>query len=103
MELHSKGMKSRTVRYLSAVFDVSPTQRACMAQGIFWWVCAQGRSTHAPGIPKMPTAPSAFPLIGEPSDEPNPPEGGKSLGGRPPEAEENLQVPGHTRLDPSRR
>ena len=34
----------------------------------------------------MPTAPSAFPWLGAPQapgDEPNPPEGGKSLGGRP--------------------
>ena len=40
----------------------------------------------------MPTAPSAFPLLGAPQapgDEPNPPEGGKSLGGRPPGAEGN--------------
>ena len=32
-----------------------------------------------------------------------PSKGGKSLGGRPPEAEGNLQVPRHTRPDPSRR
>ena len=34
----------------------------------------------------MPTAPSAFPLLGAPQapgDEPNPPEGGKSLGEGP--------------------
>ena len=40
----------------------------------------------------MPTAPSAFPLLGAPQapgDEPNLPEGSKSLGGRPPEAEGN--------------
>ena len=40
----------------------------------------------------MPTAPSAFPLLRAPQapgDKPNPPEGGRSLGGRPPEAEGN--------------
>ena len=59
----------------------------------FGWDRAQGRSPHAPGsLPKMPSAPSAFPLLGAPQapgNEPNPPEGGKSLGGRPPEAEGN--------------
>ena len=40
----------------------------------------------------MPSAPSAFPLLGAPQapgNEPNPPDGGKSLRGRPPEAEGN--------------
>ena len=58
-----------------------------------------GAHTH-PAFPKMPTAPSAFPLLGEPQapgDEPNPCEGGKILGGRPPEVEGNLQVPTYTR------
>ena len=54
-----------------------------------------------PPFPKMPTVSSAFSLLGSPGDNPlPPPEGGKSLGGRPPEAEGNLQVPRHTRLDP---
>ena len=51
----------------------------------------------------MPTAPSAFPLLGAPqapSDEPNLPEGSKSLGGWPPEAEGIPQAPRHTRPDP---
>ena len=42
-----------------------------------------------PEFPKMPTAPSAFPLLGAPQapgDKPNLPEGSESLGGRPPEA-----------------
>ena len=54
-----------------------------------------------PAFPKIPTVPSAFPLLGAPQapgDEPLP-EGGKSLGGRPPEAEGNLQLPRHTRPD----
>ena len=51
----------------------------------------------------MPTAPSAFPVFGAPQapgDKPNLPEGSKSLGEAPPEAEGNLQVPRHTRPDP---
>ena len=52
----------------------------------------------------MPTAPSAFPLLGAPQapgDKPNLPEGSKSLGGRPPEAVGNTpQAPRHTRPDP---
>ena len=52
----------------------------------------------------MPTAPSAFPLLGAPQapgDKPNLPEGSKSLGGRPPEAAGNTpQAPRHTRPDP---
>ena len=57
-----------------------------------------------PEFPKMPTAPSAFPLLGAPQapgDKPNLPEGSKSLGGRPPEAVGNTpQAPRHTRPDP---
>ena len=52
-----------------------------------------------PEFPKMPTAPSAFPLLGvpqAPGDIPNLPEGSKSLGGRPPEAVGNPQEPRHT-------
>ena len=59
-----------------------------------------------PAFPKIPTALSAFPLLEAtqvPGDETNLPEGGKNLGGRPPEAEGNLQVPQHTRPDPCRR
>ena len=51
----------------------------------------------------MPTAPSAFPLLGAPQapgDEPNPTKGSKSLGGRPPEAKGIPQAPRHTRPDP---
>ena len=59
-----------------------------------------------PAWPKIPSAPSAFPLLGAPQvlgNKPNAPEGGKSLGrGRPPEAEGNLQLPRHTRPDPCR-
>ena len=72
-------------------------------KAFFWWVWAQGRRSHAPRhFPKMPTAPSTFPLLGAPQapgDKPNLPEGSKSRMGRPPEAEGNLQVPRHTRPD----
>ena len=53
----------------------------------------------------MPTAPSAFPLLGAPQalgDQPNPPEGGNSLGGRPPEAVEKIQQLRRTQPDPRR-
>ena len=51
----------------------------------------------------MPTAPSAFPLLGAPQapgDKPNLPEGSKSLGGRLPEAVGNPQAPRHTLPEP---
>ena len=44
-----------------------------------------------PAFPKIPSAPSAFPLLGAPQapgDQPNPPEGGKSLGEGPLRPEE---------------
>ena len=64
-----------------------------MAQGLFYGGSGCRAVAHTrPAFPKMPTAPSAFPLLGAPQapgDEPNLPEGSKSLGGRPPEAERN--------------
>ena len=75
-------------------------------KALFGWDRAQGRAPHAWSLSKIPSAPSAFPLLGAPQapgNEPNPPEGGKSLGGRPPEAEGNLQAPRHTWPDPCRR
>ena len=53
----------------------------------FRWDRAQGHSHTRRSSQKMPTAPSAFPLLGAPQapgDKPNLPEGSKSLGGRPP-------------------
>ena len=48
-----------------------------------------------PAWPKIPTAPSALPLLGAPGKNP-PPGGGKSLReGRPPEPGGNLQLPRH--------
>ena len=49
----------------------------------------------------MPTAPSAFPLLGAPqAPGDQPPEGGNSLGGRPPEAVGKIQLSRHTQPDP---
>ena len=76
-----------------------------MAQGLFLGGTGRRAVAHTrPEFPKMPTAPSAFPLLGAPQapgDKPNLPEGSKSLGGRPPEAVGNTpQAPRHTRPDP---
>ena len=49
------------------VFDDHPTQLACVARGFFWWVGAQGRSPHAPGISKNAYSPVGIPLIMGPS------------------------------------
>ena len=76
-----------------AVFVDRPTQRASMAQGLFYGGSGRRAVAHTrPAFPKMPTAPSAFPWLGAPQapgDEPSLLEGSKSLGGRPPEAEGN--------------
>ena len=87
------------------VFVGHPTLRASMAQGLFLGETGRRAVVHTrPEFPKMPTAPSAFPLLGAPQapgDKPNLPEGSKSLGGRPPEAVGNTpQAPRHTRPDP---
>ena len=72
------------------VFVDRPTLRASMAQGLFLGRTGRRAIAHTrPEFPKMPTVPSAFPLLGAPQapgDKPNLPEGSKSLGGRPPEA-----------------
>ena len=70
----------------AAVFIAHPTERASMAQGPFLVGPAQGRSPYAPPWPQIPSAPSAFPLLGAPSN--NPPEGCKSLGYGPLRLEE---------------
>ena len=51
----------------SAVFDDHPTQRACVTQGYFHGGSERRAVVHTlPAFPKMPTAPSAFPLLGAP-------------------------------------
>ena len=85
------GSSGRT-RWLiwTGVFVDRPTLRASMAQGLFLGGTGRRAVAHThPEFPKMPTAPSAFPLLGAPQVlcyKPNLPEGSKSLGGRPPEA-----------------
>ena len=45
-----------------AVFVDRPTQRASMAQGLFYGGSGRRAVAHTrPALPKMPTAPSAFP------------------------------------------
>ena len=74
----------------TGVFVDRPTLRASMAQSLFLGGTGFRAVAHTrPEIPKIPTAPSAFPLLGAPQapgGKPNLPEGSKSLGGRPPEA-----------------
>ena len=69
----------------------APPLRASVAQGLFYGGSGRRAAAHTrPEFPKMPTVPSAFPLLGAPQapgDEPNLPEGSEILGGRPPEAE----------------
>ena len=77
----------------AAVFVDRPTQRASMAQGLFYGGSGRRAVAHTrPAFPKMPMTPSAFPWLGAPQapgNEPNLPEGSKSLGRRPPGAEGN--------------
>ena len=84
----SQQLEKHSVITAAAVFVDRPTQRASMAQGLFYSGSGRRAVAHTrPAFLKMPTAPSAFPLLGAPhapGDEPHPPEGGKSLGGRPP-------------------
>ena len=88
----------------TGVYIDRPTLRASMAQGLFLGGTGRRAVAHTrPEFPKMPTAPSAFPLLGAPQapgNKPNLPEGSKSLGRRPPEAVGNPQAPGHTLPEP---
>ena len=61
------------------------------------WARSQGRSPHASGKAKNTFGPVGIPLFGAPQapgNKPNPPEGGISLGGWPPEAGGTLQCRG---------
>ena len=58
-----------------------------------------------PAWPKIPTAPSAFPVLAAllaPGNKPNSSEGGKSLWGHSSVAGGNLKLPKHIRPDPCR-
>ena len=94
IDLHRKGNKSRTVRITPIVIcGICCSPHLTGKCGTRPFLGGSGRRAGAhtrPTFPKMPTAPSAFPLLGvpqAPDDKPTHPEGGKSLGGRPPEAE----------------
>ena len=60
----------------TGVFVGRPTLRASMAQGLFLGGTGRRAVAHTrPEFPKMPTAPSAFPLLGAPQapgDKPKP-------------------------------
>ena len=92
----------------SAVFDARPTLRACMAQGLFLGGTGRRAVAHThPEFVKNTLSPVGIPLVrgasgaGQWTQPPS--KGGKSLGGRPPEAEGNLLAPRHTWPDPCRR
>ena len=111
IELHRKSKKSLSVRITPILIcGICCSPHLTGKCGTRSFLGGSGRRAGAqtrPAFPKMPKAPSAFPLLGvppAPGDKPNlTSEGGKSLGGRLPEAEGNLQVPRHTRPDPCRR
>ena len=89
IELHRKGEKSRTFRMtpiLICGICCSPHLTGkCATRPFFFGGSVLRAEAHTrPVFPKMPTAPSVFPLLREPQapgDEA--PEVGKSLGGRP--------------------
>ena len=90
IELHRKGKKSRTVQItlilICGIWWPPHPTGMCDTRPFLWWVRAQDRIPHAPGISKMPTAPSAFPLLGAPQapgDKPNHPKGVKAWGEGP--------------------
>ena len=88
----------------AAVYVARPTECASVAQGLFGGSGHRAEAHTRPAWTKIPTAPSAFPLLGAPyapGNNPSP-KRGKNPGGRPPEAGGNLQLPRHTRLDPYR-
>ena len=79
------------------VFVDHPTLRASVAQGLFLGGTRRRAVAHMrPEFPKMPMAPSAFPLLGAPQapgDEPNPPRKGvKAWGEGPLRPKENIPL-----------
>ena len=91
----------------SVIYQCVPPTLEYGTRPFLRWIRSQGRSPHTSGKAKNTFGPVGIPLFGAPQapgNKPNPPEGGKSLGGWPPEAEGNLQcwgTPGRTaqRLD----
>ena len=47
---------------IKLVFVIRPTKRTSLAQGLFRWVLAQGRSPHASGSPQNTSGPVGIPL-----------------------------------------
>ena len=89
IELHRKGKKFRTVRITTILICgicCSPHITGKCGTRPFLGGSRRRAGAHTrPALPKMPTAPSAFPLLGSPQAPGNElPEGGKSLKGRPP-------------------
>ena len=101
--------------YDTVVFVAGPIERVSIVQGLIFIRSGRRAGAHTnPAWPKIPSAPSAVPLLGSPqapgisensfgpvgislirgasgASQYPPPERGKSLGGRPPEAGGNLQ------------
>ena len=79
-----------------------PHQTGKTAQGLFGGSGRRAGAHTRPAFSKIPTVPSASPLLGAPrasGNKPNHPVGGKSLGVAP-EAGGNHQSTSHTRPDP---
>ena len=77
--------KHRQGAYFSwcSEFVTRPIERANMAQGLFWWVWRRAGAHTRPAWLKIPSAPSAFPLLWAPQvlgNKPNPPKGVKAWG-----------------------
>ena len=86
IELHKIGKKSRTVRItpilICGIYCSPHLTGKCGTRPFLGGSGHRAVAYTRLSSPKMPTAPSAFPLLGAPQapgDEP-PPEGGKSLG-----------------------
>ena len=101
VEVRPDNWISKMLRYL---FHAPPNVKV-WHKAFFWWVRAQGRSPLAPGISQKCLRPRRHFLIRSTSGagwSTQPPEGGNSLGGRPPEAVGKIQLPRRTRPDPRR-
>ena len=86
VELHRKGKKSRTVRItpilICGICCSLHITGMCGTRPFLGGSDRRAGAHTRPAYPKIPTAPSAFPLLGAPGDDP--PESGKSLGEKAP-------------------
>ena len=80
----------------SVIYRCVPPTHEYGTRPFLRWVRSQGRSPHTSGKAKNTFGPVGIPLFGAPQAPGNNPpfEGGKSLGGWPPEAGGNLQYRG---------